>query len=335
MKCINKSMNLCRDNIRGAILGTAIGDALGMPIEGLKPINIYKYYGKITGFRSPNPKCKRIHDLKRGQWTDDTQLMLAIGESIVENGCICYEDIMEKHTEFFEERRGWGQATRNSVLRYLNGARWEECGEPDAAGNGPPMKIAPIGVLYGASSNKYWLASNDKFWLNSVISNVSMMTHKDVRAAIAANIQARFIATGLRQGPLGLLNNMIGIVKESKALEFALGKNQESLCDKIIEAISLTHLSDSEIREKIGIGAFVNQSYAFMCAMLYKYIYNLEDCIINTINQGGDSDTTGAMIGSILGACYGYSSFPRRWRDGIESRERLLNLADNLWRIVK
>lgn len=69
--------------------------------------------------------------------------------------------------------------------------------------------------------------------------------------------------------------------------------------------------------------------------MLYKYVDNLQECMEKIINQGGDADTTGALAGSILGAVYGYSKFPEKWRRGLEDRARLIRLADDLYSLSK
>ena len=77
-----------RSKVRGAVVGTAIGDALGMPVEGLNPATIVSKFGHLRSLVAPRPGtwAHRTHQLRRGQWTDDTQLMLAIGESIVAKG---------------------------------------------------------------------------------------------------------------------------------------------------------------------------------------------------------------------------------------------------------
>lgn len=167
-----------KNKVRGAIVGVAIGDALGMPAESLKPNTIKKYYGKITTYRTPVKK--HFHNLKRGQWTDDTQLTLAIGESIIKMNGIDFEDIAKAHVDAFNEsRRGWGKTTQQGCQRLIMGDNWWESGGSVGAGNGPPMKIAPVGVLYG-------LDIINKTEMVASCVNISKMTHGDSRAAVAA-----------------------------------------------------------------------------------------------------------------------------------------------------
>ena len=105
-----------KDRIRGAIVGVAIGDALGMPVEGLSPKTISDCYGWINSYRTPK-RWRKIHkNLKRGQWTDDTQLTIAIAESIIRKNSIDYNDIAGAHIGAFQsERRGVGPSDKRRV----------------------------------------------------------------------------------------------------------------------------------------------------------------------------------------------------------------------------
>jgi ADP-ribosylglycohydrolase len=319
-----------KDRIRGAIIGTAIGDALGMCVEGLSPSTIKRYYGLVKGYRTPNKECRSpYHNLERGQWTDDTQLMLDIGESIVAKRGIDYEDIIKRHISSFNERRGWGKATTKSIQRAIAGTKWWESGEPGAAGNGPPMKIAPLGILYGAEII-------DEFELMTISTNLSRMTHMDPRPNIASVIQCLLIGAALKSGIKGLKQALEMSPCISSTLEqFLSFCATNRLGTKLYKALCKTCKKDSEIRDEVGVKAFVNESFPFTCAMVLKHCDDLEWCLIRIINQGGDADTTGAMAGAMLGAAYGYSEFPIRWKRGLEDKKRLLTLADNLYKMVR
>src|SRR3989344_7353833 len=101
--------NLMRERYQATLVGCALGDSLGMPVEAWKPEQIKKYFGEITGLRDPlvvldntgSPLTKDEFgklkywnkDLKKGQYTDDTILTLAIAESIAANKGVVLEDI--------------------------------------------------------------------------------------------------------------------------------------------------------------------------------------------------------------------------------------------------
>lgn len=314
-----------KDKVRGAIVGVAIGDALGMPVESLKPKTIKKYFKWVKTYRTPNKKTRNFHDLKRGQWTDDTQLTLAIGESIVDNKRIDYQDIADRHIKvFLNGRRGWGGATKNGIQRILSGASWWDAGDPNAAGNGPPMKMAPIGVLYG-------LNLIDKFGMVTACTNISKMTHGDPRAIMGAVLQATLTRAALKWGVSGLKSELRFI--SETAIDWEDSQKyplDESLGVQMFNIIKVSDMSDDNIRKAFGVKPFVNESLPFTYAMVYKYIDDPEKCLECIVNQGGDADTTGAMAGSLLGAAHGYFKFPPRWRKGLEERVRLVKLADDL-----
>lgn len=327
-----------KDKVRGAIVGVAIGDALGMPAESLNPKTIEKYYKWIESYRTPNPKTGTWHKLKRGQWTDDTQLTIAIGESIVRKNGIDFNDMAESHINAFRNsRRGWGKATIQGCQKMMSGTNWWQAGNPNAAGNGPPMKIAPVGVLYGLDK------INHLEMINACI-NISKMTHGDPRAIIGAILQAYLIGMALKvndietlKGYILQLDSMCAKLENADEMSWDIYSEQSLTfqIDRLDLEGKLKEADDSSIRKTFGARAFINESLPFTYAMILKYGQNLKICMEHIINQGGDSDTTGAMAGAILGAFYGYSKFPKQWRWRLEDRARLVKLADNLYEMSK
>lgn len=320
------------ERVCGAILGTAIGDALGMPAEGLSPEDIKKFYGKIT--RLVEPVCENsYHKLHKGQWTDDTQLMLAILESIVDKKVIDYDNIAKRHVEALLHSRGWGKATTKAVTRIRDGVPWWNSAEEDAAGNGPPMKIAPIGVLYG-------LEVIDKAELFSVVTNISRMTHNDPRAIASVMIQAWLIGKALLGGKKLLIHSLQHLISnECWHYEMSFGITDKPLFLKFagedFNIVEASHLSSDRIRCKFGTGAFVNRSMPFTYSMLLKYIDDPSKCLTEIVNQGGDCDTNAAMAGSLLGAIYGYNAFDYYFTYCLEKRDEIIKLAEQMYHIFK
>jgi ADP-ribosylglycohydrolase len=262
--------------------------------------------------------------------------MLAIGMSILAKGCVDYDDIAARHVAAFHKRKGWGQATTVSVQRMIAGARWWESGEPGAAGNGPPMKMAPLGILHGGGLiGRYELMTH--------VSNISRMTHLDPRPAAAAMILCDYVSQALRGGPEGLgLNYMrshMGDNFEIGCYEDPikhLGRNDGMLCDVMdrIPEFLCRSKDDTELRNAIGARCFVLESFPFTIAMVQRHGHSFEKCLEAIVNQGGDADTNAAMAGAILGAAHGYSSIPMRWRKGLRDRTELDILARGLYEMV-
>lgn len=321
-----------RSRVRGAIVGTAIGDALGMPMEGMRPEAISQIYGRVSKLMTPKAGtwAKKTHRLKRGQWTDDTQLMLAIGESIVAKECIDFNDIANRHiTTMKNDPRGWGGTTISGFTKIKAGVSWWNSSKPNGAGNGTPMKIAPIGVLLG-------LGYIQDFEAVSAVVNISRMSHGDSRPAIAGILQTRMIADGIREGWAGLRQRTLYTMEnEARALEQTFGSESPTISEMIRKArlsaaAKWGHDALKSMEVAVGTGCFVVYSFPFVCGAIRTMGEHPRACLEEIVNLGGDTDTTGAMAGAVLGASHGMSAFPSSWRRPLEGYKRLVKLADDL-----
>lgn len=320
---------LMKQKVLGACLGTAIGDALGMPAESKKPETIKRLYGTITSYKTPKSAKDGKpfhHNLRRGNWTDDTQLTLAIGEAIVERKCIDYEYIAHKHIDAYKTKRGWGSTTRTAIERMLDGVKWYEAGVNGKAGNGVAMKVSPLGILYGLG-----LIDGDR--LKDSIETIGKMTHLDNRAVVGGIIQAKVIGKvmGSNIDFSHILWNALGTCMYIEEIPEKEDEIQLGRC--LSKALFMAHNNkdDDEIREKIGAGAFICESLPFTYAMLYKYYKTPRACLEKIVNMGGDADTNASMAGAILGAMYGTSWLPLRWLFGLEDRRRIVRMANGLF----
>lgn len=320
-----------RSRARGAIVGTAIGDALGMPVEGLKPATIVNQFGTLRSLVAPKEGtwARQTHNLRRGQWTDDTQLMLAIGESIVAKGSLDFNDIAARHVLCLNDPRGWGRSTLTGIGRIKAGVNWWNSAAPDGAGNGTPMKIAPFGILLA-------LKKITKFEAATAIINISRMTHGDVRPAIAGIIQAEAVAKAMLHGTAGLHSAILSSPASAEVLEWSLDDPRDafhkSLSGALRTAVEMVQDGSElcKIREVVGAQSFVVESFPFTLAAVLKYRSDPEACLVELAAQGGDADTTCAMAGALVGAAHGLSAFPKRWRRPLEGYQRLLTVADGL-----
>lgn len=188
-------MKTHRNRIISAFVGCGIGDALGAPIEGLS-LSKRKPFGHLAAYTS-NPEHPWNAPLQPGQWTDDTQLTLAVTEAIIaDGGNIHMGHIAERHITALQEARklhiGWGRTTTRAVEQLLSGIHWSlsgrDIGEGCGAGNGIAMKMAPIGALLFAD------AAADV----SDIFPLATMTHATISGIAAGVAQATAIETCLR-----------------------------------------------------------------------------------------------------------------------------------------
>src|SRR5690242_17112613 len=140
---------LREDRFTGSLLGVAVGDALGQPIEALPPERLRREFGEIRDFMAGDPRLPI--PLGPGQWTDDTQMTLDIARSIARCRRVDPEDIAQ---EFIRDH--WGEGIRfsgftvkYSLQRLKRGLPWQESGLDDelSQGNGGAMRIAPVGLF--------------------------------------------------------------------------------------------------------------------------------------------------------------------------------------------
>ena len=319
---------------RGAILGTAIGDALGAPTENLSiqeieaAIGLSSINGKdfIEHFRTRGSTIQ-----KKGSWTDDTQLMLPLINSICSKNSIDPLDVAERICEMYESDeplRGWSRSTKFAAKRLSEGVPWFRASDTSLGiGNGVAMRAAPLGLYLGQlmeevkAGNK--TKSEIKHCINSIIS-VGKITHNDP-GITAGVLQATLIA--------GLINNVRSkslILSGLKKTEYDFFRSS-TFSDKLKKA---TRLSDiSAIADTFGVDSRADHSWITAVAAFLN-TKRKRDAISNMcelIRQGGDTDTTAAIYGSLAGAKWGVSAFPMNLRRDVEDSKKITSLADKLY----
>lgn len=314
--------------IRGAILGTAIGDALGAPFECMDGADIQQQFPSLCGFVDAS-QVKRplgIYQNVRaaGEWTDDTQLMRPIMWSITEQGCIdplhiaqltklCYET---------ETLRGWGCSTKESVKRFANGVPWFRASDASiGTGNGVAMRAAPLGCFWASQ------LEGDQHTLNSIVC-VGKTTHHEV-GITAGVLQAALIAMSIN----GIRNNKTITHYLTEVEKRAFGNT--TFTDRLKFAIQLNGIPS--IAENIGVSSKANESWVTSAAV-FLTTKNRRDAIprlVELVKQGGDTDTTGAMYGALIGAKWGTQVFPRQFRKGLEKQRKLIQMADAMFNVVE
>ncbi len=172
---------------QGCLLGLAIGDALGMPVEGMRASAIRSNFGRMYDFLDAPWRM-----LSAGQWTDDTKMMLCHARSIVEMGSVDVDDTARQFIAWFESNdwRGIGGATYASIKRLLDGVPPLESGEKGemAAGNGVAMRIAPVGLIDCRHLER--LRENTR--------NVAVITHDNQEAVAGGQAVAYAVARAAR-----------------------------------------------------------------------------------------------------------------------------------------
>ncbi len=282
------------DRFRGAVVGLAIGDALGMPVEGLSARSIEDNFGAIDDF-IPSPD-----GFKAGEWTDDTEEMLILSESIINSVYLDPHDFSKRLLSAMNSGKliKAGPTTRRAINNLQAGATWIHSGI-DADTCGAAMRVAPIGLIYNFSFDlveKYAYIS-------------SMVTHKG-KAAIGGAVA---VATAI-----------------------ACVCHQYDTENLLREVVTRTEKYDKLISGKIASGSAGGVSIyswdavpaAFHCFLTFN---SYEECVLNAVNMGGDTDSIGAMAGAMKGAEVGIQNTPQKWVEEVKDTEYLQGIAGQLY----
>ena len=310
------------DYIKGALLGTAIGDALGMPIEGLSHQNVRTYYKGIKAYRDDEKR----QDLQAGQWTDDTQFTFAVARALT--NAAWTSEVPQRAAEAYvalrPEARRWGPTTRPAIERLARGVPWQEAGRPDGGeamqpSVGAAMRAAPLGCWWAASRT----SREEAF---AVLQPVFEITHTHPASVAAGVGQAFAIRAALRVTPEAFDRETFWseLVETTEWAEARLGGSNQDVSRRLRQLTD--HLDDFPLDLQDlcnGTGVLADEAWPFAAAMFARGPELVEATLLSTLNVGGDADTTGAMAGALLGGLHGWSAFPEAWREGLEDVRRL------------
>jgi ADP-ribosyl-[dinitrogen reductase] hydrolase len=313
-----------RDRARGALIGLAVGDALGTTLEFSAPA-------------APPPFPKRLEGPHReivgggpfsvapGQVTDDTQMAVCLATSLL--ACDGYDggDAAARYVEWSRVAFDAGNQTKSALGAVANGVPPLEAGRSvwlgapglPPAGNGSLMRTAPIGVRFALDPRARMAASLRD----------SSITHFDPRCQLACVALNAAIAAAITQRPsepLNIFEQAIGeLIRAGPLLartRTVSAHVRRAAVDAILEDLNLAlepdpHLGggDVDIHRTRG---FVRVSLRLAFWELYQ-AQSFEAALIDVVNRGGDADTNGAITGALLGAFWGEQAIPRRWREAV------------------
>jgi len=290
------------------LLGTAIGDALGVPFE-TKLAN----YELLVAWDGETFLGSEHHKLKPGQYSDDTQMSLMVAESLIENHGFNPDDLAERYVEWITSgrARGYGKTTMLAIQNLLNGKHWSESGIAGSYGNGTAMRAAPFGVYF----------RNDLQSLISICKMDSAITHASDEAEAGSIAIGYAAAYAVNREKDGLLDELWKILPDSKV---------KSIIYSLDSLIDSPHITPEQALRVIGTKADVRQTVpaALYCFLKFK---NYGEAIQAAIRAGGDTDTTAAIVGALFGARDGTMDIQGSWISGVEESSRLVELDSQLY----
>lgn len=343
-----------KDRVRGSLIGGAIGDALGFPVEFIYSYEeIQKRYGENGITRLQTEQWWTESSIGKAVISDDTQMTLFTALGILnakEKGMAPVPAICNAYIEWLYTQKGMRSKRYNDCwigdLPELNVRRapGHTCvsaleniminREPmnDSKGCGGIMRIAPI-PLYGISQNRI----KDIAALNQLAADAAEITHKHVLGYIPAYVMSHIIyrlATDESPTKVGfskyVTEAMLQATQKYACLKYYTDILQTLMCKALTLASEET--PEHEAIRQIGEGWVAEETLAIAVYCCAKHFDDFEKAMIASVNHGGDSDSTGAVTGNILGAAIGYEAIPEYFKADLQLHDVILHVADDLWR---
>ncbi len=348
-------MNTLQDRIRGSLIGGAIGDALGYPVEFIYSFEgIQARYGErgITRLDTKLHWLDEDEQAGKAVVSDDTQMTLFTANGLLnakKQGISLKYGICRAYIEWYltqigmkspkykecwisdvpelNHRRAPGNTCMTALDLIFRGK------EPmnNSKGCGGVMRIAPI-PLYAAVHDRMSIEDADH-----LAADAAEITHQHPLGYISAALMSHVIyrlatdESPSRESFEGYINEGLD---EMNVLYPSFSDEVHSLREMVARAVALSKcgISDVESIGLIGEGWIGDEALAIALYCALKHFDSFEEAMIASVNHGGDSDSTGAVTGNILGAAVGYEAIPQFYKDDLEMHDLILHMADDLYR---
>ncbi len=266
-----------------AYLGLAIGDALGATVEFMTPREIVSVHGvhkEITG--------GGWLKLKPGTVTDDTTMSLALGDALLEARCVDAATIARHFDAWMRNKPvDIGNTVRRGLLHFrTRGETTVPLNEHDA-GNGACMRTLPIALATLGKSEQEVM---------SAVQAQAHITHNNPLSDAGTYCVVRMVQLALQGANIASLRH---------------GPVHELLTAHPTFVFRRKHRAENP-------SGFIVHTLRTVFEAFFE-TDNFEDCLVQTVNRGGDADTTGAIAGMIAGAFYGHEAIPPRWIKALDA----------------
>lgn len=271
--CVPTGSDLVHDRALGAYLGFAVGDALGATVEFMTPAEIAARYGFHARIVGGG-----WLNLKPGRVTDDTEMALCVGRAVLKaDGW----DVREVCAEFAAWLRGGpidvGNTCRRGIRRYINTGTTATPLNDGDAGNGACMRNLPVALASIGDPQRFrsWTLEQCHVTHNHPLSD-------DATLSLGRMVQRLVAGAGLVD------------------------------CREEARALTTKHPDFRFERYRGPCSPYIVDTVRTVLHVFFR-TDSVHSCVAETVNQGGDADTAGALAGMLAGAAYGASSIPKPW----------------------
>jgi ADP-ribosylglycohydrolase len=314
-----------QDRFQAAFLGLAIGDALGFPLRGIPPASLTRLTHLADDF-APRPRGK----FAKGQFSDDTQLLLAASESVIREGKVDGRSAAAHFAWLWQEGvilqppRGLSE----SLQRLATGTPWMSAGTP--LGVKCPSVLSRAMVV--------GLFENGSARLPHDAGVLAIITHKDPMCAAAAAAFAQAVALGMEEEPLTAAAFCEKLALAAAVHDKTLAEELRHLprlltWDKAraLEALRKIGVPRSELQGVDGLPAHVVPVLLTALYAALKVPHDYREAVALVLRCGGEVDVAAAVTGGLLGAHLGTRAIPARLRKQVLYLDNLLDTADRLF----
>ncbi len=299
---------------RGCLLGLAVGDALGAPLEFRQPGSFAPIEDMVGG---------GSFDVMAGQWTDDTSMALCLAESLIEQQGFNPVNQLQKYVQWWREGHlssidecfDIGNTTLGALMQFEE-TQEPYCGStaPRSAGNGSIMRLAPVPLFYAKRPLEAIEKSGES----------SRTTHQATTAIDACRYLGALI--------VGAVNGVSREELLSERYSPIPGYWEENPLVEEINEIAVGSFKHRQPPEIQGSGYVVKSLEAALWAFYHSRSFR-EGCLL-AVNLGMDADTTGAVYGQLAGAFYGEAEIPESWRSQLFRSHIIESMADRLFALA-
>ncbi len=283
-------------------MGTAVGDALGLPAEGMSPAAIERRGWKNDWKHRLLPGG--------GMWSDDTEHTIMLSQALLEFP----DDVDGFEKAFAWELRCWllglpagvGLATARSILKLWMGIPPRRSGV-FSAGNGPCMRAAIVGAFFAGDPERR----------KAFTQAHTRITHTDPKALVAASAVAELAAMfATRDSEPEISDQIVAIGGDASDVDWKRFVAQ--LNDFLDDGHSMQQfLSESGIDPSRGVSGYAYHTIPAVLFAGMTHGWRIEPTLNELFNTGGDTDTAGAIAGALCGALHGAKEIPVSWIEGI------------------
>lgn len=298
------------DRFRGCLLGQAVGDALGAPFETMPPSAIYYGFGFARKIVADPP-------VERLEYTDDTQMMIGVAETLIAQGKIRQDALMACFVANFDAARAYGAGTHQILDFASNGGDWRALAggifPGGSLGNGAAMRAAPIGLLFNTDLRR----------VAEEAVHSAVLTHTHPVDVDGARLLAIAVALAVRNSVFDREAFFAELLRHAATEEFSEALTRASC------------LSPDDSVGQLGTSLEAHRSVPTAIACFASHPDSYSDAVGRAIGLGGDVDTLAAMTGALSGARLGIHAIPThllaRLEDGQRGKAYIEGLAQRLF----